>query len=187
MNGCRSSWSCFSSSYIMAWSKRVAIEKWTLYDSWIQSDPKLSLEGASWEKVCSTPSIPPTYCGRATLCACVCSYFVMRVCDLCRAGWLCVTFVGRWVKTERRGGMLWLPWCSALRRKRDTFVLTHSHPPTHTHTIDCGAVKPQHNDPQLLVCRKLLSAGQNKVLTLYACGSRTLLQPPGFICIIQSL
>ena len=63
--------------------------------------------------------------------------------------------------------MLWLHWCSVLRRKCDTFCGAH------TDTLDCGAVKPQHNDPQLLVSRELLSAGQNKVLTPYACSSRT--------------
>lgn len=76
--------------------------------------------------------------------------------------------------------MLRLPWCLLLRRKCGAHTQART-------SVDCGAVKPQHNDPQLLVCRELLSAAPNKVPAPYAWDSRTLLHLLGVFYMHQSI
>lgn len=152
----------------MVWSKRVAIENWTLYDSWTNPDPKAIFGKSKLRK--SVFVSPPAYCGRERLCVClyfsVCVWFV-----LCRS--TCVTLLEDELRQrEKRNAVVFII------AQETWHVCSRAH--THTHTLGCGAVKPQHNDPQLLVCRKLLSAGQNKVLTPYACDSSTLLHLRGF-------
>lgn len=61
-----------------------------------------------------------------------------------------------------------------------TRLLVRARRRTDAHAPTAGAVKPQHNDPQLFARGGLLSAAQNKVLAPYACGPGTLLHLPGF-------
>lgn len=77
--------------------------------------------------------------------------------------------------------MLRLPWCSSLCRKCGTFFRTH----THTPLWSCETTTQR---PQLLVCRKLLSADKTKAVTSCACGTQTPSSVPGcFKSLYQSL
>lgn len=119
-------------------------------------------------KVISRKSIncPPTYCQRD-----VCVRLCIFVCSFAST---CVTL---WEDERRQKGK---------RNAAVTSVLIIAQEIWHvcSRTLCCGAVKPQHNDPQLLVWRKLLSMGQNKVLSPYAYDSRG---PPSMILAHQSL
>lgn len=144
----------------------------TPYDSWTEPDPESYLwNEPSRGKVHS----PPSYIlrKRGVVCMCV-------VC-LCSAG---VPRATLWEdELRRRGaeeccGYLGVCYCAGNVTRPRTQART---------SLDCGAVKPQHNDPQLLVCRELLSAAPNKVPAPYAWDSRTLLHLPGVFYMHQSI
>lgn len=125
---------------------------------------RLSLESSRKSIHC-----PPTYRHRDDTQRCV------RLCIfVCSSASTCVTL---WEDERRQKGK---------RNAAVTSVLIIAQEMWHvcSRTLCCGAVKPQHNDPQLLVCRKLLSMGQNKVLSPYAYDSRG---PPSRILAHQSL
>lgn len=160
-------WSCFSNSCIMIWSKCVARRRkrmkrdFSIYLFIYLFGPNLSRRLSHGKALIVLLRIVKETCVR--LCIFVCSFAST-----------CVTL---WEDERRQKGK---------RNAAVTSVLIIAQEIWHvcSRTLCCGAVKPQHNDPQLLVWRKLLSMGQNKVLSPYAYDSRG---PPSMILAHQSL